>query len=136
MLAADKLQPGSKVAGQAYFITNDEPRPFWRFTGDIVAGLGYTRPYRKISPALLYAVALLVELVLWLLRPLGISFNVDLTRFRILVSTRNRHFSCAKAKRDLGYKPTVSVDEGLRRTLAHFAHLRNPAAASDGRKAK
>jgi len=32
---------GSPVAGQAFFITNQEPVPFWTFTGDLLEGLGY-----------------------------------------------------------------------------------------------
>jgi hypothetical protein len=39
--AADELYPGSPVAGQAFFITNQEPVPFWDFTGDLLEGLGY-----------------------------------------------------------------------------------------------
>lgn len=31
-----------------------------------------------------------------------------------------------KAERDFGYKPKVSIDEGLERTLAHFEDLRAP----------
>jgi hypothetical protein len=33
--AAEKLVLGSPVAGRPYFITNDEPRPFWEVLGDI-----------------------------------------------------------------------------------------------------
>ena len=33
---------------------------------------------------------------------------------------QNRAFSIAKAKHDLGYNPTVSIDEGLRRTAAWY----------------
>lgn len=42
---------------------------------------------------------------------------------RITVASVNRKFSCAKARRDFGYEPAVPMDEALRRTLAHFAHL-------------
>mmetsp|Transcript_50054 Transcript_50054/g.128834 ORF Transcript_50054/g.128834 Transcript_50054/m.128834 type:complete len:271 (+) Transcript_50054:117-929(+) len=40
-LCADKLQKGSPVCGNAYFITNAEPVKFWDFTGDVLEGLGY-----------------------------------------------------------------------------------------------
>lgn len=46
----------------------------------------------------------------------------------------NRKFDVSKAKRDFGYKPAVSLDEGLKRTVQHFAHLRAdapPAADKD-----
>jgi hypothetical protein len=41
--AAEALYVGSPVAGQAFFVTNQEPVPFWAFTGDILEGLGYRR---------------------------------------------------------------------------------------------
>ena len=43
-MAADALAPGGRLSGQAYFITNDEPRPFWGMMGDVCEGLGYKRP--------------------------------------------------------------------------------------------
>lgn len=46
--AADALAEGgaqSAVAGKAYFVTNDDPRPFWGFMGDLCEGLGYGRPH-------------------------------------------------------------------------------------------
>ena len=36
--------PSSALAGKAYFVTNDDPRPFWGFMGDLCEGLGYGRP--------------------------------------------------------------------------------------------
>lgn len=41
LLAAEQLAPGAPAAGQAFFITNQEPVPFWAFTGDLLEGLGY-----------------------------------------------------------------------------------------------
>lgn len=64
---------------------------------------------------------------------------MSLTSFRVRVSSSNRHFLCDKIKRDFGYKPQYSMQQALQRTLASFAHLRNPnaaAAAPTGRKAK
>ena len=45
--AAEALLEGgssSALAGKAYFVTNDDPRPFWGFMGDLCEGLGYGRP--------------------------------------------------------------------------------------------
>lgn len=52
---------------------------------------------------------------------------------QILLSSSTRTFSCAKAKRDFGYKPKVDMDEALRRTIEFFPHLRNDAP---GKKTK
>jgi nucleoside-diphosphate-sugar epimerase len=43
-----------------------------------------------------------------------------------------RYFTIEKAKRDLGYKPKVSLKEGMARTLKAFEHMRNPKAAVGG----
>lgn len=32
------------VAGQAYFVTNDAPLPFWDFLSDVLTGFGYPAP--------------------------------------------------------------------------------------------
>jgi len=29
------------VAGQAFFVTNDEPVPFWVFLNEVLTGFGY-----------------------------------------------------------------------------------------------
>lgn len=43
VLAAEKLSK-AVGGGQAYFVTNDEPRPFWTMMGDILEGLGCVPP--------------------------------------------------------------------------------------------
>ncbi len=42
--AAEALSLTSPLAGQAYFVTNNEDRTFWGFMGDLCEGLGYGRP--------------------------------------------------------------------------------------------
>ena len=54
---------------------------------------------------------------------MGRDLQSDFTPFRIALAAANRTFSCAAAKRDFGYVPQVSMDDALRRTLKHFAHL-------------
>ncbi|GJD06314.1 Sterol-4-alpha-carboxylate 3-dehydrogenase, decarboxylating [Galdieria sulphuraria] len=125
-LAADGLQQSSqRIGGQVYFITNDDARPFWGFLGDILQGLGYPRPTRRLPFWLIY---ILSWLFLWFSRLISpwIQLESDFTPFRILLSVRNRRVSCEKAKRELGYKPIVSMEEGLQRTIAYFSFLRNP----------
>jgi sterol-4alpha-carboxylate 3-dehydrogenase (decarboxylating) len=48
-----------------------------------------------------------------------------MTRFAVRYMCTHHYFSIAKAQRDLGYRPAVSIDEGLRRTVEH---LKNPGA--------
>ncbi|GJQ12561.1 hypothetical protein GpartN1_g4352.t1 [Galdieria partita] len=124
-LAADGLhQSSQRIGGQVYFITNDDPRPFWGFLGDILQGLGYSRPKKRLPFWLIYIFA---WLFLWLSRLISpwIQLESDFTPFRVLLSVRNRRVSCEKAKRELGYKPIVSMEEGLQRTIEYFSYLRN-----------
>ncbi|MBN2495797.1 MAG: NAD-dependent epimerase/dehydratase family protein [Deltaproteobacteria bacterium] len=48
---------------------------------------------------------------------LGIAHAPVLTRYRVGIVVRDFHFSCAKAKRLLGYRPRIAYREGLRRTV-------------------
>jgi sterol-4alpha-carboxylate 3-dehydrogenase (decarboxylating) len=125
--AADALTEGgpeSALGGKAYFITNDDPRPFWGFMGDLCEGLGYGRPRIRLPFWLIYFIALIVQyLVTPLLRLFGKELQSDFTPFRIALSAANRTFSCSAAYRDFGYVPKVPMDEALKRTLRHFSHL-------------
>lgn len=56
--------------------------------------------------------------------------------------TRQRAFSCAKARRLLGYTPATPLREGIQRTVQHFEHLRadvdqgGQAGQGEGRKTR
>lgn len=123
--AAEALEgPDCPLGGRAYFVTNDEPRTFWGFMGDVCEGMGYPRPHVKLPFGLIYFIALIVQLlVVPLCRLLGRDMQSDFTPARIKITATNRTFSCAAARRDFGYTPKVPVDEALKRTLKHFAHL-------------
>ncbi|CAI5977005.1 unnamed protein product [Closterium sp. NIES-64] len=110
-------------AGKAYFITNADPRRFWDFIFAIAGGFGYSsKPIAKLPADILIPLAGGVEAVTKALAPLGVPPS-DFTPARLLLATRWRTFSPARAGRLLGYKPIVSVDEGLQRTIASYPHL-------------
>lgn len=112
-----------KAAGQAYFITNTEPIKFWEFVSLILEGLGYERPSIKIPACVMMPIAHLVELTYKLLGPYGMKVP-QLTPSRIRLLSRSRTFSCSKANDRLGYTPIVPLQEGLRRTIDSYPHLR------------
>lgn len=122
--AADKLSAGSPVAGQVFFITNQDPVPFWEFTGDLLSGLGYPRPHIRLPYLPILLIAMLFEYVIRpLLKPFK-ELSTDFTVFRVRLVTRQRAFSADKARRLLGYVPKVPLKEGIKRTVAQFEHLR------------
>ena len=76
MQAADALAASQPAcAGKAYFITNAEPRPFWGFLGDLLEPLGYQRPTKKLPWRLIFFIAVLVELIIWLLKPFKVCLH-------------------------------------------------------------
>lgn len=129
--AAENLVAGSSVAGQAYFITNDETTLFWEQCGVILGGLGYPVPSICIPYVICFCVAVLIEIVLLLLSPIYRPKKPPtFSRQRVALLTSHRKISCAKAKKDFGYKPQVSMEEGMQRTVEHFQYLANTAKKS------
>ncbi|CAL5204923.1 unnamed protein product [Lathyrus oleraceus] len=112
-----------KAAGQAYFITNMEPIKFWEFMSLILEGLGYQRPRIKIPAFVVMPIAHLVELVYRLLGPYGMKVP-QLTPSRIRLLSCTRSYDSSKAKDRLGYVPIITLQEGLRRTIESYPHLR------------
>ncbi|XP_065849986.1 3beta-hydroxysteroid-dehydrogenase/decarboxylase [Euphorbia lathyris] len=111
------------AAGQAYFITNMEPMKFWDFTSRILGDLGYERPRIKVPAFAVMPVAHVVEQIYKLLGPYGMKVP-QLIPSRIRLLSCSRSFNCSKAKDRLGYSPIVSLEEGLKRTIESFSHLR------------
>ncbi len=112
ILAGERIAPGSAIAGKAYFIANDEPLPLWVMINRILAAGGVGPVTRTISPELAYAAGWLLEKIYALLRLPG---EPRMTRFVARELSTAHWFDLTAAKRDLNYRPAVSVDEGLRR---------------------
>ncbi len=112
ILAADRLAPGSPVAGRAYFIGNGEPIPLWDLVNGILAA-GDAPPVTRTVPTwLAYTAGWLLEAAYTLLRRRD---EPPLTRFVVRELTTAHWFDLTAARRDLGYEPKTSIAEGLKR---------------------
>ncbi|GAA1422679.1 NAD-dependent epimerase/dehydratase family protein [Agrococcus citreus] len=104
--------------GNAYVITNGEPRP----VGDLLAGIclaaGVPPPRISVPAALGRAAGSLVERA-WAIRP-GAD-EPPMTRFLAEQLSTAHWFDQRDTRRDLAWAPTVSIDEGLRRLAAYYA---------------
>jgi nucleoside-diphosphate-sugar epimerase len=112
LLAADRLAPDSPIAGKAYFITQGEPVPLWDLVNRILDCAGLGPVTRSLPAGLAYGAGWLLEVVYALLRPDG---EPPLTRFVARELATAHWFDIRAARRDLGYEPKVSLDEGMRR---------------------
>ena len=91
--------------------------------GRILTGLGYPAPKYNLPYWLVYAIALLLQLVAFLLSPL-VTIKPTFTPMRVALAGTHHYYSCGRAKRDYGYKPLVPFDEAIQKSLEHFSHLR------------
>uniref|UniRef100_A0A8C7Y2N0 NAD(P) dependent steroid dehydrogenase-like n=1 Tax=Oryzias sinensis TaxID=183150 RepID=A0A8C7Y2N0_9TELE len=126
ILAAEHLRPDSPICGKAYHITNDEPIPFWDFMSEVLVGLGYAAPRFHLPYRLVYGLALLLWLLSVLLRPF-FAFKPTFTPMRVALAGTFHYYSCQRAKEHLGYKPVVSLKEGIARTVQSYPHLKSGA---------
>ncbi|KAI7300272.1 NAD(P)-binding protein [Hortaea werneckii] len=103
-----------KVDGEAFFITNDSPVYFFDFARMCWAAAGdTTRPEQvwQLSKDVGLLIATLMEWIFWLFR-LG---QPNLTRQQVKYTCMTRFYSIDKAKRRLGYRPVVGLQEGIKR---------------------
>jgi nucleoside-diphosphate-sugar epimerase len=112
LLAADRLEPGSPVAGKAYFLSQGEPVPTWEFVNRILQAAGVAPVTRSVPLWAAYAAGWFLETWYGMFR---IRSEPPLTRFLVQELATAHWFDISAARRDLGYEPKVSIDEGLRR---------------------
>ncbi|MBN3273167.1 NSDHL protein, partial [Polyodon spathula] len=123
ILAAESLHKNSPVCGKAYHITNDEPVPFWEFLSRVLVGLDYEPPRYRLPYLLVYYLALLLSLLALLLKPF-IAFKPTFTPMRVALAGTHHYYSCKRAKQDMGYRPLVSLDHAIERTVLSYPQLR------------
>ncbi len=129
LLAADRLAPGSAVAGKVYFISQGEPVPMWEMVNRLLQAAEAPPVTRAVPVWLALLLARGFEAAhRWLKKP----GEPRLTRFVVREMSTAHWFDLTAARRDLAYVPRVSIAEGMTRLRAS---LRAPgvggAAAGD-----
>ena len=127
VLAGDRLGLDSAAAGRAYFISQGEPRGVWDLINGILAAAGRPPIERRMRPVTALAAGAVFEALYGLL---GLRREPPLTRFLARQLSTAHWFDIAAARRDLGYEPRVSIDEGLRR-LAEWLRSRGEEQRAD-----
>ncbi|KAH6626042.1 sterol-4-alpha-carboxylate 3-dehydrogenase like protein [Chaetomium sp. MPI-SDFR-AT-0129] len=117
LTAAAKTIPldNEKIDGEAFFITNDSPIYFWDFARAIWAAAGSphgTEHVRVLPRSVGLVLGYFSEWFFW-----AINKPPTFNRQRIVFSCMTRYYDISKAKRRLGYKPLVSLDEGIKKSV-------------------
>jgi len=127
LLAADRLGPGAPCAGRPYFIAQGEPAPARVLIDGVLAAAGLPPVERRIPLRLAWLAGALAELAYHLL---GRQDEPPITRFAARQLASAHWYDLTAARRDLGYVPSVSTTEGLRRLRAHLASEETVAVAA------
>ncbi len=118
ILAWQALHPAAACAGKPYFISNDEPIAVFDMINGILNAAGEPSLARTIPTNVAYAIGAIMETGGNLL---GLKNEPPLTRFVVKNLTTAHWFDISAAKRDLGYLPAISVEEGLKRLAADLS---------------
>jgi nucleoside-diphosphate-sugar epimerase len=116
LLAADRLRADAGAdanhpAGKAYFITNEEPVAIGDLLDRILAAADLPPVRRAIPAPVAYAAGLVAETIFGALR---VEREPRMTRFLAKQLSTAHWFDGRAARRDLGYVPRVSIDEGMK----------------------
>ena len=110
--AEASLRNSTTAAGRAYFINEPDAVNLWDWINLILARAGLPPVTRKISSTMAWYVGSVLETA-WEL--LGRKHDPPMTRFVAAQLSGSHSYSIAAAQRDFGYRPLVTVEEGLRR---------------------
>jgi len=101
--------------GQVYFILDDGVRTMKEIISAIAATRGITLPNKSVPSWAADTLAAVVEGA-W--RTFNLKGEPPVTRFGAMIMSRDSVLIDAKARRDMGYAPVISVEEGLRQLSA------------------
>ena len=84
----------------------------------LLAAAGVAPVTRTVPAWVAYAAGATLEALHFLLR---LEREPAMTRFGAMVLSHAHWYDISAARRDLGYEPEVTIDEGLRRVAAWYA---------------
>ena len=108
--AADRLEQNHHLSGRVYFISQDDPVPLWEMVNNILNAADLAPVRRSISRNTAWMIGAALEI--WY-RMFKISGEPRMTRFLADELSTAHWFNISAAKKDLGYKPKISIEEGL-----------------------
>jgi nucleoside-diphosphate-sugar epimerase len=112
ILAADKLKQNPQLSGRIYFISQDDPIPAWDMINAILKAAGHEPVKGRIPFRVAWSIGAVMEFIY---KKFNVSGEPQMTRFLAEAVTTSHWFDISAAKNDLGYRPRVTIQEGLKR---------------------
>ncbi|MEP7357811.1 MAG: NAD-dependent epimerase/dehydratase family protein, partial [Anaerolineales bacterium] len=103
-------QAPDQFLGRTYNVTNGQPTKLWDLVRKLCGLLGYPPPRWRLPLPAALALAAAIEAAYAAARP---QREPPLTRFAVRGLALDATLNINAARRDLGYAPRVSLDEGL-----------------------
>ncbi len=110
LLADQALKNNPTLSGKVYFISQGEPIALWQMIDRILQAGGKPPLQKSISPAAAVALGAVCEGIYTFFRLKG---EPPMTRFVAREMSTAHWFNIEAARRDLGYAPRVSIDQGM-----------------------
>ncbi len=110
--AAEALSPDSPLSGKAYFISQGEPVDIWEFIARVLKYAGLPPIKGTVSPRAAYVAGAVCEKVYKWFPSLG---EPPVTRFAAEELVTAHWFDNSAARRDFGYRPIVTMEQGFGR---------------------
>ena len=117
ILAGEKLAGNPELSGNRYFISQDDRVPVWEMINGILCAAGLEPVRRKIPAGLAWLAGAVLE---WIYRSFNIQSEPGMTRFVARELSTSHWYDISAAKRDLGFRPWISTEEGLDRLEKWF----------------
>nr|WSW49048.1 hypothetical protein OG296_38945 [Streptomyces sp. NBC_01001] len=103
--------PAERIGGKAYFVADREETDLWAFLTRVGALLGCPPPHPRVPVAATRILAEAVEAA-WRLRP-SAGTGPPLSRYMTALLTRSTTYDTGAARRDLGYDPPRTQEDGV-----------------------
>ena len=110
VLAGDRLAEEPSLSGRIYFISQDEPIPMWDMINGILKAGGLPPITRTMPARLVWSAGAALE---GIYKIAGIKKEPPMTRFVAKELATAHWFDISAARHDLGYRPQMTIKEGL-----------------------
>jgi 2-alkyl-3-oxoalkanoate reductase len=117
--ACDALEFGKPSAGKVYFVSDGEPVNLWEWINEVLKKTNRVPVSRSISYQTASRLGCFFEKIYnWA----NIKKEPPMTRFLASQLATSHYFNISRARKDLGYEPVVSPDEGMYRLIQSLSN--------------
>jgi len=116
----EKLDLNSPVAGKCYFVSDDKPILLWEWIELVLMQLRLPGITKVISFKWAFLIGTILESFH---KVFCLKKEPLMTRFLAAQLAKSHYFNISQAKKDFGYKPLVTNEEGTKRLVNdYFSH--------------